>query len=481
MKTIPKHMEIGREKQLPSLRFPEFNYNWIEKRYGDTFVFKQTNSLPRESLNYKKGTVKNIHYGDIHTKFKTNFDILDETVPYINDGIDISNIYKENYCKEGDIIIADASEDYDDVGKVIEIRNLDNQEVVAGLHTYIARPKQKLFKPGFLSYLMQSRAVRLQIMMLAQGIKVYGISKSQLSKVLFKIPNLLEQQKIADFLSSVDKKIQQLTRKKELLEQYKKGVMQKIFRQEIRFKPEKAGFGPSTGSGFSDQLTELVEVSKLKVDDRAQHPSKNGGNESNPVVEPCRNYPDWKTVTMGEVFERVTRKNKENNSNVITISALHGLINQEDFFNKSVAALDVTSYYLLDKGEFAYNKSYSKGYPMGAIKRLKKYDKGVVSTLYICFKIREAHVPEFYEEFLDNGGINRELHKIAQEGARSHGLLNLSVVEFFKDVKIPKPSFAEQKRIADFLSNLTIRIEWTFKQLEQTQQFKKGLLQQMFV
>jgi type I restriction enzyme S subunit len=184
---------------------------------------------------------------------------------------------------------------------------------------------------------------------------------------------------------------------------------------------------------------------------------------------------------MNQVFERITRKNEENNRNVLMISAQMGLVNQEDFFNKSVSASDITGYYLLKKGQFAYHKSYSKGYPMGAIKRLDNYDKGVVSTLYIYFKLKGIGDSTFFQEFLEHGGINHELHKIAQEGARNHGLLNMSVVEFFRDVKILRPYREEQKVIGSFLKNLSTKISQTTVQVEKLKGFKKGLLQQMFV
>jgi type I restriction enzyme S subunit len=247
-------------------------------------------------------------------------------------------------------------------------------------------------------------------------------------------PTKAEQQKIAEFLSSVDKKMSLLKEKHALLKHYKKGVMQKLFKQEIRFKDD-------TG---------------------------------------C-DYPDWQEQRFEQVFERVTRKNKEDNQNVLTISAQRGLINQEKYFNKSVSAKDVTGYYLLEKGDFAYNKSYSKGYPMGAIKRLNNYDKGVVSTLYICFKSHGEQHDEFWEQYFEAGNLNREINKIAQEGARNHGLLNVSVTEFFHDVKVVAPCAEEQQKIADFLQALDIKLDAVNQQIELTQTFKKGLLQQMFV
>lgn len=243
-----------------------------------------------------------------------------------------------------------------------------------------------------------------------------------------------EQQETAEFLTSVDNKISQLTEKHRLLNEYKKGVMQQIFSQQLRFKDED-------GNAFLE----------------------------------------WEDKHFGDVFTRVTTKNKENNENVLTISAQKGLISQLEYFNKSVAAKDVSGYYLLHKGDFAYNKSYSQGYPMGAIKPLKRYEKGVVSTLYICFRPKAKFSGAYFEQFFDAGMLNREIAKIAQEGARNHGLLNVSVKEFFDDIKLTVPTLDEQKKIAQFLQSIDTKIEGVVEQIEQTKQFKKGLLQQMFV
>lgn len=124
----------------PKLRFPKFSSPWEENKMGEVYSFKVTNSFSREILNYENGQVKNIHYGDIHTKFQTLFDITKEYVPFINSEISIERISKDNYCKEADLILADASEDLIDVGKSIEIYNLNNEKLLSGLHTILARP-----------------------------------------------------------------------------------------------------------------------------------------------------------------------------------------------------------------------------------------------------------------------------------------------------------------------------------------------------
>lgn len=189
---------------------------------------------------------------------------------------------------------------------------------------------------------------------------------------------------------------------------------------------------------------------------------------------------DWKVLRLKDKFDRLSRKNAEGNTNVLTISAQYGLINQEEFFKKEIASDDKSNYYLLHRGEFAYNKSYSNGYPFGAIKRLSRYDKGVVSPLYICFSANSNNAcPEYYEQYFEAGRLNHEIQAYAQEGARNHGLLNISVIDFFNS-KIIVPPIAEQKRIAKILSAQDKVIECYEKKIEQLKRMKKYYLQSMF-
>lgn len=157
----------------------------------------------------------------------------------------------------------------------------------------------------------------------------------------------------------------------------------------------------------------------------------------------------WSFVNLDAVFERVTRKNVTGNTNVLTISGARGLVSQRDYFNKSVASENLAGYTLLHKGEFAYNKSYSAGYPMGAIKPLIRHDSGVVSSLYICFRLREdvGASSDFFRHYFEAGLLNQEIANIAQEGARNHGLLNVGVADFFK-LRLCIPDAEEQARIA---------------------------------
>lgn len=187
----------------------------------------------------------------------------------------------------------------------------------------------------------------------------------------------------------------------------------------------------------------------------------------------------WEETRFKKMFSRLTRKNKEGNDNVLTISAQYGLISQSDFFNKSIASEDKSNYFLLYKGEYAYNKSYSTGYPYGALKRLEFYEKGIVSPLYICFvKTEENKCPDFYSHYFEGGLMNKEIKAFAQEGARNHGLLNIAVEDFFNSY-ILKPSLAEQEKIAEILGTQDKLIALKEKRIAEKKQQKKYLMQQL--
>jgi type I restriction enzyme S subunit len=160
----------------------------------------------------------------------------------------------------------------------------------------------------------------------------------------------------------------------------------------------------------------------------------------------------WKSVKFEYLFDRLTQRNTVGNTNVLTISARHGLINQEDFFNKSVASEDLATYYLLERGDFVYNKSYSAGYNYGAFKQLTRYDNGVISPLYICFSASQQNqCPDFYVQYFESMLLDHEIKAFAQEGARNHGLLNIAIGDFFS-MSIPFPPLTEQRAIAEILT-----------------------------
>lgn len=186
---------------------------------------------------------------------------------------------------------------------------------------------------------------------------------------------------------------------------------------------------------------------------------------------------EWKVNRLRNIATRHTKRNTIGNTNALTISAQYGLINQAEFFNKAVASDDKSNYFLLEKGDFAYNKSYSNGYPFGAIKRLTRYEVGIVSPLYICFRIKEGSVSgEYLEQYFEAGLMNHEIQAFAQEGARNHGLLNIAVDDFFNS-KILLPSPEEQTAIAEIFSTADREIDLLRQDIEQEKQKKKALMQ----
>ena len=162
----------------------------------------------------------------------------------------------------------------------------------------------------------------------------------------------------------------------------------------------------------------------------------------------------------------------------LTISAQQGLINQYDYFDKQIASLNLSNYYIIKKGEFAYNKSYSNGYPYGAIKRLDFFEQGALSSLYICFSISNIN-SDYLVRYFDSGKWNKQVKLISGEGARNHGLLNLSPDDFFNiSIMIP-PSKEEQMKISHFLNLINSKIKYMDEKIEALKKYKEGIVQKL--
>lgn len=425
------------KQNRPQLRFHEFDGEFEKTKFGKLYSFQTTNSLSRDKLNYEGGNVYNIHYGDIHTKFQPHFYLRNENVPYINGDVDLSKIKAELYCKTGDIIIADASEDYADIGKSIELIDIDNVKLLAGLHTLLARPISDKIFVGFTSYLLKSWTLRKQIMTIAQGSKVLSLSTGRVSNLELNIPAPQEQQKIASFLSAVDEKIQQLSRKKELLEQYKKGVMQQLFSGKLRFKPARPAGGDENGE----------------------------------------EYPDWEEKKLGDVAQKIG-------------DGLHGtpiysevsdiyFINGNNLINGKIEITEKTKkvdYIIFAKNDKGLNENTILISLNGTIGNISKYNNEKVmlgkSVGYFNFKENV----DFYYHILKTETIqNFFISELTGSTIKNLSLKTL------RETEIPFPCLEEQQKIAHFLSNIDTKIESASQQLNQTQSFKKGLLQQMFV
>ena len=241
---------------------------------------------------------------------------------------------------------------------------------------------------------------------------VPSLSKTAINDIDVLAPKHDEQQIIGQFFAAIDNLITLHQRKFEKLTNVKKSMLEKMFPQngssypEIRFK------------GFTDP---------------------------------------WEQRKLGELVDRVVRKNTNNESTLpLTISAQYGLVDQITYFNNRVASRDVSNYYLVLNGEFAYNKSTSDGYPFGAVKRLDLYEKGVLSTLYIVFapKKEQQIDSDYLTVFFDTDRWHKGVAERAAEGARNHGLLNISAEDFFDiDLSVPK-DIVEQKQIGAFIRQL---------------------------
>ena len=188
----------------------------------------------------------------------------------------------------------------------------------------------------------------------------------------------------------------------------------------------------------------------------------------------------WRAERLSDFADRVTRKNSKNETDLpLTISSKDGLVDQVSYFNKTVASKDMSGYYLLKNGEFAYNKSYSVGYDFGSIKRLDRYPMGALSTLYICFALKR-HESDFIKAYFDSLKWYREIYMISAEGARNHGLLNVPTEEFFDTKHYLPENTDEQRKIADFLIALDRRIETQQSLVDNLKKYKRGVTRRLF-
>ena len=189
---------------------------------------------------------------------------------------------------------------------------------------------------------------------------------------------------------------------------------------------------------------------------------------------------EWQHTQFTQAFERITSKNNEGIDNVLTISGKHGLVSQRDFFKKRIASNNLDNYTVLRRGDFAYNKSYSAGYPYGAVKPLDRYDTGVVSSLYLCFRLTDSnkYCHDYFRHYFEGGFFDREIYKIAQEGARNHGLLNVGSTDFFSThLLVPSPE--EQIAIAVAINTAEAEQENLEEQLATLRRQKRALMQQL--
>ncbi|OTA72095.1 restriction endonuclease [Limosilactobacillus reuteri] len=270
-----------------------------------------------------------------------------------------------------------------------------------------------------------------------QGTSIKGITKKDIlnKTIIFPISEK-EQVHISSLLKYVDYIISLQQRKLEQLKQLKKAMLQQLF-----------------------------------VDKNSKQPNLRFKNFNS----------DWKQRKLKNISKRILRKNSDLQSLLpLTISAQDGLVDQTLYFNKQVASKQLKNYLLLYNGDFAYNKSYSVGYPYGAIKRLDKYKQGVLSTLYIAFKPTNIN-SDFLQHYYDTDKWYREIYRNAAEGARNHGLLNISANDFFNSKLVTPSDNEEQLKIAKIINLFNHLITLRQDNLTQLTTLKKYLLQKLFI
>ena len=316
---------------------------------------------------------------------------------------------------------------------------LVNQQIVGGnvnQHVCIIRANKKL-TPSFLCNFLLSQYGQKQIESFQAGGNRQGLNFEQIRSIKIGLPSLEEQKKIADLLLLIE---QRITTQNKIIEDLKK---------------------------LKSALAETLFCTP---------------KESMPAKRVSTYGEEWKLIKLSDICQRVQTKNTGNQCRqVLTIAAQHGLVNQEDFFNKTVASENLEGYYLLQKGDFAYNKSYSGDYAWGAVKRLERYDKGVLSPLYICFRPDSSKVnADFLAHYFESKKWHKGIADIAGEGARNHGLLNISVIDFFNTIH-RIPDLNEQKDIARVLNSLSSKLFCEQRVIQSLTMQRSYLLHNMFI
>ena len=354
-KVKTKGQNEGENLLVPKLRFKEFKDEWKAISLKKAFTFFSTNSLSRADLT-PDGLIKNIHYGDIHQKFNNILDVEKEKLPYINPNIELT--IKNNLCQSGDLIFADASEDYEGIGKAIEIINVGNNKVVSGLHTIHVRDIESTMSIGFKGYLFNTPIIHNQIRILANGFKVFGISKNDICKLNVRIPSKIEQEKISKFLILLDKKIELQKRKVDALKIYKKGLIQKLYDQKYNNK-----------------------------------------------------------IKMKNIIKQKSIRNTNNEiKDIYSVNNKDGFVLQSDQFkDRIVASEDTTNYKIVKKDYFAYNPARIN---VGSIARMKHEKIGIISPMYICFECKNNVLPEYLEYFFETDIFTYEMKKRLEGSVR---------------------------------------------------------------
>ena len=346
----------------------------------------------------------------------------------INPAISIPNNTNVIHYKKGDVLLSNIRP---------YLRKVWAANSDGGCSTDVFVFRAKSISPSFLHYIMANDTFINYVMSGAKGVKMPRGDKEQMLKYVFSIPRIEEQYKISRLLHLLDDRIATQNKIIEDLKKLKSAICEKLFSSPKDKQPQIRLYG------F---------------------------------------FGDWHFVRLSDICHRICRKNTgEQCKQVLTIAAQYGLVSQEEFFNKNVASENLSGYYLLQKGDFAYNKSYSGDYVWGTVKRLDNYEQGVLSPLYICFRPDPARVDsDFLIYYFESKKWHKTVANIAGEGARNHGLLNISVVDYFNTIHCI-PSMDEQKQIAQIIGTLLSKIAREQRMLNCYAAQRQYLLRQMFI
>jgi type I restriction enzyme S subunit len=416
---------MQKDKQLlPSLRFSEFQFNWESKNLRDL------SSLITKGTTPKQFTHKGVNYVKIEGLEGIN--INKSKCLYIDESTHSKEL-KRSVLKKNDLLFAIAGATIGKVGVVTDD--------ILPANTNQALSIIRLEDNDLLDFIIQVLQSRTMKKYIYQNISIGAqpnLNLEQIGNFRFNIPKLNEQQKIASFLTVIDNRIQTLEKKKTLLEQYKKGVMQKIFKQELRFKDDT-----STSLSTSDGKA----------------------------------FPDWEEKKLGKLTYKVGKKNKENISYPIySINNQEGFRPQSEQFeglDSNDRGYDISLYKIVNKETFAYNPARIN---VGSIGYSFELNEVIISSLYVCFKTNKELEDLYLLAYLDTNKFNKNILRYEEGGVRQY-----LFYENFSQIKIPLPSNAEQTKIANFLSAIDRNIELVTTKIEHTKTYKKGLLQQMFV
>ncbi len=408
---------------VPQLRFKGFEAEWNIEKLSNLGEFKRSYSFSRSSEG--KGRYRHLHYGDIHSKFNGILTKVDR-LPTIVEKKDFEVI------QSGDVVFADASEDYKDLGKAVAFENISTQTIIAGLHTHLFRPYENI-DGKFLMYFTKSPRYSMFMRRVGTGISVLGLSKKNLGLLELAFPELNEQKKISHFLHLLDNKIKKQQEKIEKLEQFKKGMMQKIFSQELRFKDEDGGEFPEW------KETTFGEVSiSMQYGMNAAAKAFDGENKYiriTDIDEVTRRYiEDGKVSPLGKLSEE------------------YRIIQGDILFARTGASTGKS---------YLYRESDGKIYYAGFLIRMR-VGEGVDSRFV------------YYQTLLE------EYEQWVKVMSMRSGQPGINAQEY-SSYRFKLPSLKEQIRIAEFLNGFEKKIEKEREKLLDLEEQKKGIMRGIFV